>query len=203
MKVKDTGSTEYEHPKPGSFVANCFKVIDIGTQETGFKDEEGKPVIQRKVFIGWEISQKMADGRPFAVQSKFTASLHKKSVLRPFLENWRGVAFTEEQLQGFDLKKLLGASCLLSLVETEDKKYINVKGAMKIPEGMEKMQPVNEHIYFSLDEFDQATFNKFPEWLKKLIVLSPEYQNLPYAANASGDRSATSTAGVQPDDIPF
>src|SRR5262249_26776088 len=35
--------------------------------------------------------------------------------LRPFLEQWRGRDFTPEELQGFNLAKLKGANCLLTV----------------------------------------------------------------------------------------
>ncbi len=204
MKAMDTGSDkEFERPKPGTFVANCFKVIDIGTQDTGFKDAKtGAPVLQRKIYLGWEINQKMTDGRPFAVQLKMTLSLHEKSSLKPFLEAWRGEPFTKEDLAGFEMKRLLGKPCMLSLVESEDKKYINVKAALKLPEGVNKMERVNKPFYFSLDpiEFthvDNAGIDQLPRKMQEAVMASPEYKKLTQTSNM------VPATGTRSDDIPF
>jgi hypothetical protein len=195
MKAKENAGSGFEQPRPGVWQGVCYKVVDIGTQEETYAGESKQ---QRKFYIFWEIAQLMGDGRPFSVSCKFTLSLHKKSTLRPFLEAWRGKAFSEAELKdGFHLKKLLGAQCLLALVQTDDQKYTNVSSAIALQEGTSKMPVSNALVYFSLEseEFDPKIFDALPEWLKKKIVTSPEYKV------ATGQTSHAS-AGAD-EDIPF
>jgi hypothetical protein len=161
----------YENPEPGSYAATCYKVIDLGTQESEY---QGKKIKRRQVIIGWELSEKMSSGEPFTSSAFFTASLSEKSKLRPMLESWRGAAFTPEELNGFDLAKLIGKPCLVSLVLNEKKK-VRVGGVSKLPKGMQPSAPTLKPIHFDLEQFDEATFNGLSEKIKEIIRKSPEY----------------------------
>lgn len=173
MKVKDTGGGDFESPDPGSYSAICTKVIDQGTQPNDF-DPEAKHA--HKIVIGWELEEKMSDGRPFGAVKTYTASLHDKATLRAHLEAWRGVKFTADELSGFDLKNILGKPCMLSLVQNENGR-IKVQSVSKLPKGMASPQPINQLVYFSLEEFNQAVFDKLSDKIKKKIMRSPEYQS--------------------------
>jgi len=41
------------------------------------------------------------------ITARFTASLSNKATLTGFLNRWRGKKFTDDELKGFDLKKVL------------------------------------------------------------------------------------------------
>ena len=60
----------------------------------------------------------MEDGRPFAVSKTYTASLFEAAALRKDLESWRGKSFTEEELGGFDISKLLGCTARIEVGHT-------------------------------------------------------------------------------------
>lgn len=161
----------FENPEPGSYPATCYKIIDLGTQESEY---QGKTLKRRQVIIGWELAEKMSTGDPFVVSSFYTASLSEKSKLRPMLEGWRGAAFSPEELDGFDLGKLLGKSCIVSLF-LNDKKKTKVSGAGKMPKGLSGPVLVNKIVHLDLDKFDQATFDGLSEKIKDMIKRSPEY----------------------------
>ena len=60
---------EYELPPAGTFIATCYKFIDLGTQKTVFNNTEK---LMRKVMISWELADEpMADGRPFTVNKRY------------------------------------------------------------------------------------------------------------------------------------
>ena len=159
-------------PEPGSYSATCYRLIDLGTQESNY---QGEKKYARKVMIGFELDEEMEDGKPFVVATTMTVSLHEKATLRKFLSGWRGRDFTPEELLGFDPHKLIGAPCLLSLVQKGD--YVNVDTASKLPKGMNPHKLVNDTIFFSLDEFNQEAFDKLSDKLKEKIKASPEFQN--------------------------
>lgn len=176
MRVS-AGSTTYENAPAGTYAAVCTQIVDLGTQESEWN---GAVKVSRKVRITWELNEMMSDGRPFTISREFTAGLYEKG-LKPFLEMWRGRAFTPEELKDFGLDVLAGKGCMLSVVEyTKMNGNIGVKvgSASKLPKGMEAPAPVGEVIVFTLAEFSQATFDKLSNWVKEQIQKSPEYQSL-------------------------
>jgi hypothetical protein len=171
MKLTDNGG-DLEQPEAGSYAATCFKIIDLGTQAGEY---QGKPIHRRQMVVGWEIDEKMTDGRPFIMTRFYTSSLNEKANLRKDLDAWRGVPFTEVELGGFDPKCMMGKSCLLSLTRNEKGK-VRVSSVSKLPKGMNAPALAEPTVYFSLDEYDQKVFDGLSEWFKKTIVQSPEYQ---------------------------
>ena len=69
--------------------------------------------------------------------SRYTLSLHENAALRRDLQSWRGRAFTETELAGFDLKTVLGVPCMITLVHSPDGKYANIQAVAGLPKGME------------------------------------------------------------------
>lgn len=171
---KDSGGGDFENPEPGSYAATCYKIIDIGTQTSEY---QGKANSRRQVILGWELDEAMSDGRPFVMSKFYTASLSEKANLRHDLAAWRGRDFTPEELGGFSPRNILGKPCLVTLTKN-DKGKVRVSGVAKLPKGMSAPPLQNETLFFHLDEFDQATFDKLSDGVKKLVVQSPEYQKL-------------------------
>jgi hypothetical protein len=163
--------TVFESPEPGSYVGVCYKIIDIGTQESEY---QGKKIRRRQVVIGWELAEKNSKNEPFVVSSFFTQSLGEKSKLRPTLEGWRGAAFTPEELEGFDLSQLLGKPCIVSLVKNEKNK-IKVNAVSKLAKGMVAHKLVNPMVHFDLDDFSVSVFDLLSDKMKEIIKKSPEY----------------------------
>lgn len=160
----------------GTHIARCYQVIDLGHQKIVW---QGKEKWQPKVMFSWELcNELMEDGRPFSVSNRYTLSLAEQSVLRPSLESWRGKPFTEEELNGFDVKNVLGAYCMLGVVHntSDGKTYANVSAILPLPKGMSKPAPVNENLYFNIDDGDVS---KLPEWLQNVVKKSRELSGEP------------------------
>lgn len=165
---------EYEKPEAGSQVARCIEIFDIGTQ-TG--EYEGKKTVRRQNILVWElVDAKDTQGENFTVKKFYTASLNENAALRKDLQAWRGRAFSEEELKNFEQKNILGAACMLSLQKNAKGKIV-VVAVMAVPKGMVVPPATNPQWIFSLnqDEFTLEKFNMVPEWIKRFIVLSPEY----------------------------
>jgi hypothetical protein len=200
-----TGGKEFELPASGAVLGRCYMVADLGTQDTTFK---GTPKKAHKILISWELSEKMADGRPFSISSRYTLSLFDQAILRQHLESWRGKSFTEAELAGFDVKNVLGAYCLLSVVHNKegDKTYANVKGVMPVPKGMEKFAPVNKDLYFDIDT---SAIDTLPDWIQNIVKKSDEWKART-GSNGGGPIAAANAAAQRAghfddleDDIPF
>lgn len=76
------------------------------------------------------------------VVQRYTLSLHEKSKLRPMLEAWRGRKFTNEELEGFDLERLLGANCQVQVchnISSDGQVYANVQAVVPAAKGAAKM----------------------------------------------------------------
>lgn len=115
--AKSSGKT-YEPIPVGVVQAVCSHVVDIGTHEGSY---QGKPVTRHQVVVCWEIDALMSqgeyNGKRFMMSKFYTLSLNEKASLRKDLESWRGKAFTDDELNGFDVEKLIGANCMLNVVE--------------------------------------------------------------------------------------
>lgn len=179
---KPSEGGEFTPPPTGAHPAVCYRFVDLGTQTTNFN---GETKHQHKVMLSWEITDpdlRMEDGKPFTISSRYTWSMHEKATLRKTLESWRGVAFQDSDFgpDGFNVKKLIGAPCLLSIIQVdkEGKTYANISAIMKMPKGMTPGDLVNEPVFFSLEDFDRELFSKFSESLQNVIKASPEYQAL-------------------------
>lgn len=202
MRVSDSGGGDFEQAPAGSHIARCVRLIDLGTQ---FGEYQGKPNAARKIVISWELPQALMTegtfaGQPFIVGKWYTASIGEKANLRKDLVNWRGREFTDDELKGFDIKKLLGVPCLLSLTPNEKNK-VRVTGIMKPPQGTQCPAQINPSLYFSLerDEFSQATFDGLSEYWQTEIKKSPEWADL------QGKPGPIKKSAVEEmaDDIPF
>lgn len=132
--VAKAGAT-YKPAPDGSHAAVCCDVIDKGNVEVTY---QGKTKSQHKIQIVWQIDELRDDGKRFTVQRRYTNSLHEKAALRKDLESWRGRAFTETELAGFDLENLLGAAALINIIHElkGGSTYANVTGIMKLPKQM-------------------------------------------------------------------
>lgn len=173
----DSGG-EFEMPPQGSYVAVCYRVVDLGTQQTEFNGEKKR---QHKIMISWELpDEKMQDGRPFSIHQRYTFSSHEKATLRQHLEAWRGKRFEDHEFGpgGFDLAKLLGIPCLLTILHNRkgDKSYANIGSIAKLPKGTSIPQHSNDLMCFQIEPFNGEMFSKLSQGVQKVIMQSPEYQ---------------------------
>lgn len=187
----------------GNHVAACVGVIDLGTQTYEYN---GSSISNRKVLLQWElVNEAMTDGRPFMVSAEFTLSLHEKSKLRPFLENWRGRPFTAEELAGFNLESLAGMGCMLNVVHETSKKgkaFANVKSASRLPKGMPPPDISSDVLTYSIaDPIPEG----IAEWIAGKIAASEEKKAAAHADRVLGDVpiGTPSTPSPDADDCPF
>lgn len=192
--ASNTGGGEFRNPEPGTHLAICFGIVDLGTQRGEY---QGKPTVRRQVWIQWELPNETFEHegvtKPFSVSKFYTLSLGEKSNLRPDLEAWRGRPFTAEEEKAFDISALLGKACMLSIV-------INAKGraavssVSKVMKGLNVPPQTNPSRLFSLDEFDHGVFMSLPEGIRGIIERSDEYKAL---------NVGNTMDNPQDDDIPF
>jgi hypothetical protein len=137
-----------------------------------------------------------------------TLSLGEKAKLRKFLEKWRGQPFTHEELQGFDISKLVGQPCqaLVTHSTKGEKTYANIDAILKWPAGTPKPQ-ATETLYFSLEDHALDAYRtKIPKWLvEALDKRKADNWETFNAKHGKGANGATPPPADLPfdDDIPF
>jgi hypothetical protein len=195
------GGGDYSPVPQGTHVAICNMVVDLGKQR---KEWQGQERIRPEIFLRWELPNERLewtdkDGNakegPRVIGQTYTLALNDRANLRRDLEAWLGRAFTAEELAGFDVAKLLGVPCMVTVThaEKQGRVYANVTGVTGLPKGMPKpdhceVSPIlydNEHL---------GAFDHLPEWLQKKIdaQVKDEPQRQPAMADDDLD-----------DDIPF
>lgn len=213
MLLTDKGSgSNFTLSPPGTHAARCVSIIDLGTHDNEW---QGKVSKKHDMFVMWELPNEMneftdKDGNevtaPFTVSAFYTASLSEKANLRKILESWRGRAFTDEELQGFDPKKVLGQPCMLTVIHkpkqnSSDMKTV-VAAVSPMPKGMDVPAAHHDLTYFSIDDFTQEDLDKVSDGLKNKIMQSDEYlamQNAGSLPNAVPQESNP----IGEDEIPF
>lgn len=197
-------SSTFQQVPVGQHIAVCYQMIDLGTQEVEYK---GETKHQKKVIIGWELSNElMESGQPFVINRTYTASMNDKSNLHKDLMNWRGRKFTTTELESFDLTTIIGKACMLSCIESENGKYVNVNNVTGLPKGTKSPKLVNKEIILSLDplQFDQDVFDSLGDYYKEKIKLSPEYAKaVDNESKGNPIKSDDGSVSTEDSEIPF
>ncbi|MDN4611454.1 phage replication initiation protein, NGO0469 family [Arthrobacter burdickii] len=212
-------ASDFEQVPEGTFVARCYGLVFLGTQEVQFKGETKQ---QEKVVIQWELLDedgKTKDGKPFTISKTYTRTLDERGNLYSDLNAWRGKRFNADELLEFDMVAVLGAYAMLQVLHSENEKtgktYANVSALM--PYKGEKPAAVNANILFDIEEPDADTFNGLPDFLKLKVQAAPEFK-APAGAVLAVAKAATPMApksddvvikdlpaidNINLDDIPF
>lgn len=175
LTVKQAQDGDFETTPAGTYIARCYQVVDLGTQEEEYL---GETKFLQKIRITWELldEPKMKDGRPFAISKEYTASLSEKSNLYKDLVAWRGKPFTADELLGFEISKLLGAYCQIQVMHKTSKssgrEYAIVNTIMGTKD---RPKAVNENVLFDISAPDMKVFDNFSEFLKNKIRGSKEW----------------------------
>lgn len=172
----------------GSYPAVCCGLVDIGTQRVSYKDAERE---QKQITVMWELvgeTIERPDGtlEPRVISKTYTKSLHERSSLYKDLVSWRGREFTPEELNAFDLRSVLGAPCLLSIVhrKAETGTYANISSIMRLPRGMEAPKGERAPLLFDVEDGAPEELARLPEWLQKRVRDSAEWSAREPASDA-------------------
>jgi hypothetical protein len=194
--IKESGGSKLPLIPEGIHQGICVGIFDLGTQYDKKWDKKAK----KCVFI-WELPEHRIeiekDGvkkdLPRVCSKKYTASLHLKSKLRQDLQSWRGKAFTDDELSGFDIKKVLGVNCMIQFIH--DGEYANIESILPLYKGMTPLVPETDFMYFHMSEGLDLPDNT-PKWIKETIEGSEEFKGL--------DETGVRPAGTnQEQDVPF
>jgi hypothetical protein len=187
MIAKESEKT-FKPLNAGTEIGICVGVYDMGTTLVSdmYQNRAGDKR-QHKITIQWELpgqvityedkeTEKEVE-RPATIMAWYTLSLDKKSNLRRDLEAWRGRTFTPEELQGFDLKNLLGKACMIGIInETKgDDVKSKVSTVTKLLNGVDAPEQVKESVYFSFGD-DNWDITLMSEGMQNIAKKSDEYK---------------------------
>jgi len=213
LVAKTGGSSSNFIPVPtGMHLARCYRIIDLGTQESTYM---GNVKQLHKAMFQFEVHSEDAQGNPtvtskgdpMTVSKNFTVTLADKASLRKDLQTWRGKDFTKEELDGFELKNVLGQWAMLSVVETQNNgnTYTNIATINPVPASIKKNglpEGKNELKIFSIDNPDMELFESFSDNLKNKIRQSPEWQRL-HGGPSAGNSAPSANFDDMESDLPF
>lgn len=188
----------------GPQLAILYSLIDMGSQEGTYQGKPTSP--KRKIAMRFELhgdDTKMEDGRPLSIGKTFTLSSSSKGNLRPFMEGWRGKAFTDDEFEAFDLRNMLGKAAILTIVE--DGEYSVINNISRLMSNMTAPTQHNPSVYLSLEpeEYDAQLFEMLSQKMREKISLSPEWKALNGLMPDTPEVPAANAAAPFDDEIPF
>jgi hypothetical protein len=216
--ASDSGGKTFTPVPVGMHLARCYRVIDLGTQQTEY---QGQVKHLHKILVTFEVHGEdeagnplvIDTGEPMSISKQYTLSLSDKAKLRADLASWRGRDFTQEELRGFELKNILGQWAMITTTksEREGKEYTNIANINPVPKVIkDNGMPagVNKTVLFAISDADMEIFDTLSENLKKKIMASPEwetYQGKPKQPTASEYAKASGKGAFSDldDTIPF
>ena len=127
---------EYETAPQGLHNAVCVDVVDLGIVDTPFGPAD-------QIKIVWQLEEENKKGYRFLVSKRYNPSKSPKSNLRKMLEAWRLKPFTKEEMNEFDIEKLIGVNCQITIGHkvTDDATYANVLAVTAQARGTNKLFP--------------------------------------------------------------
>jgi hypothetical protein len=203
MPINVSNKTKSDPVPAGTHHAVCYGIIAVGTQPS----EKFTP--RQKIVVCFEIPSERITIKdqdlPRGISKRYTLSLNEKSSLRKDLQSWRGKPFTQEELNGFDVSKVIGSNCLISVLHADRAGaiYADISGISALPRQMASVRPENTPLYFNLlESIDLAkkTGNtdvnwpsELPAWVQKICSQADEY--LAFRGGESADSPAAKTIG--------
>jgi hypothetical protein len=202
LSIEQTAGTTKPMIPQGSQIARCVGVMDLGTV---MSEWQGKTKPRKRVSLMFEFPKHKAtfreeDGpQPLVKTLTYTKSLDERGNLRKDLESWRGEAFTQKELLGWDLDAVLGAPCMATIThkQTGDgnvKDRITGIGAMH--EDIKVPDQVIEGFVYEIKQHPQ-NWDRLPPWAKDEVKQSDEYKALEgtdTSVNADADQEEETDA---------
>lgn len=207
------GGTSLPLIEPGTYPARCYSMIFIGTVPTNFQGTES---LKEKIRITWELpTERMVfkegeEEKPRVISKEYTLSLHENATLRQHLKAWRGKDFTTEEANRFNVAKLVGKTCTLTVGHNTGKDgntYVEITGIGPYMKGMPEYKQVNESFILTYQNWDWDAFNTLPKFLKDKMETSKEYKAMTMHIMEDEQKRSQLESGMplekSHDDLPF
>ena len=175
--VTAKSGADIEPVPEGLHLAVCVGLYDVGTIHSEMFGRDS-----RKCILQFEFPElPPLESGPRIMSRQFTMSLNAKAKLRAFLETWRGRKFTEQELAGFDLEKLLGAPCQLQVMHTvkeDGRTSANITTAIPAPKGIRPVASIKPYL-FTVDALTAPVLpESMQQWIQDLVKTSQQWRAL-------------------------
>lgn len=209
MAITAKETKQRELTPAGSHVARCYKMIHFGHIPEMYM---GELKIQNKMRIDFELPHEMRmfdeKEQPLSMSKDYTVSLSESSNLRKDLESWRGKVFTQDELSGFDVTAVIGASCMINVIhkvsKTSGKQYAIIASISPIPKGTECPDAINPTFIWDYEEnFDEGILENLHDWFKNQIKSSEEYKDKVSIGDPDIQDAPMPELNDEPNDLPF
>lgn len=168
---------------PGMHIARCYFMVDMGDCTENIPGK-GTQIIH-KICIGFEFPQlqTMINNQPeiATLRKEFTLSMTKNSKLRPFVEGWRGRAYTDDEAKKFDVAKLVGHSCLINIINgttKQGKSFDEIGAITPLMNGMQAPPQINPTVLWEWDNPKQEMFSLIPKYIVNKMQNTTQWRKL-------------------------
>jgi hypothetical protein len=169
---------QFQHPEEGVHQAAVISLYALGTQKSELYGAN------KKILVTYELlDDPMDNGDPFTLSKTYTRSFSPKSTLYKDMANILG---EKERSKKVDISSILGKNCLIhvEITDTNGKQRAHIKGVMPLDKRTLVKVPINELVLF---DFDREIPADCPDWIRKMIEVSPEWQEFKNKRPAVGD----------------
>ena len=181
-------------PPAGTHIARCYAIVDLGTQKVIWQNQTK---LQPKVHIRFELCHEMmepTDGgmaKPFSVGMTVTNSTDPKANLRHHLEAWAGRNMTDAEEQAFDLTKLAGKACQVTVSHDKSKDgsktFANIKAITPLAKGMKAPEMINSKLVYAVEDGKNEVYKGLSEYLQGKIAECEEWTHPADAPSTNED----------------
>ena len=194
----------------GTHLARIVRLIYLGTQDSGYTNEDGSPKMISKLDITWELPNELRtfkEGepqKPMVISQEISHSMNKNksgkpSTLRQLVENVIGTSLAEDEARKWDTDQLLGMPCMINVIHETSKKsgnkYSKVSSVSGVMKGIECPPAVNKLRVLDMDKnWDEDYFKSLTSFISDKMKKTKEYEKL-MGTDIKED--------IKPEDIPF
>lgn len=184
MTTAPRPQSTYTPAPAGTHMARCYQVIQLGTHDEEYM---GKPIKSNKLTLRFELPMETKvfkedeEAKPISVSRDFTFSMGPKANLRKLVEGIIGTTLTDEEAYGFDVEKLAGMACLITIKHKTSLKTGKVRdeisGASPLMKGQVCPSQVNKTKILTFGSWSNEVFDSLPQFIKDKITSSDEYKS--------------------------
>ena len=194
----------------GTHIARCYKMIHVGERNYEY---QGEPKTKNSLWVFFELPFEMrtfnADKgeQPMSISIEYNLTYYDTAKLFKHINSWRGKTLTPQEIDDFEVDKLLGVPCSLSVVHNPSKKgkiYSNIQSVSGLPKGMECPPQINDTLIWDYEEnFNLEVFNTFHPFFQDMIRSTPEWEQRTRNINTSTMIPKDEINNEEPNDLPF